>query len=187
MNRDPSVDLSGRSKRSYHKIALRCTLWQLDSPRFCRPSLHTCTASIQGDFRNSMLARWWSALNGRGGTRYGRQQVYRQYCAFGKTGLGSSPPEHRRQEHVSAAERADRHSGAKWAPMSPPGPPRWASSTTSSAGSARPTIWRAAARPLWSRMVETAAILNQAGPRSFVILDEIGRGTVYRLKGMAAP
>src|SRR4030095_15499338 len=25
--------------------------------------------------------------------------------------------------------------------------------------------------------VETAAILNQAGPRSFVILDEIGRGT----------
>ncbi len=26
-------------------------------------------------------------------------------------------------------------------------------------------------------MVETAAILNQAGPRSFVILDEIGRGT----------
>ena len=26
-------------------------------------------------------------------------------------------------------------------------------------------------------MVETAAILNQAGPSSFVILDEIGRGT----------
>ena len=26
-------------------------------------------------------------------------------------------------------------------------------------------------------MVETAAILNQAGERSFVILDEIGRGT----------
>src|SRR6202521_588011 len=26
-------------------------------------------------------------------------------------------------------------------------------------------------------MVETAAILNQAGPKSFVILDEIGRGT----------
>ena len=26
-------------------------------------------------------------------------------------------------------------------------------------------------------MIETAAILNQAGPRSFVILDEIGRGT----------
>jgi DNA mismatch repair protein MutS len=28
-----------------------------------------------------------------------------------------------------------------------------------------------------SEMIETAAILNQAGPRSFVILDEIGRGT----------
>ena len=26
-------------------------------------------------------------------------------------------------------------------------------------------------------MIETAAILNLAGPRSFVILDEIGRGT----------
>ena len=26
-------------------------------------------------------------------------------------------------------------------------------------------------------MVETAAILNQAGPRALVILDEIGRGT----------
>lgn len=28
-----------------------------------------------------------------------------------------------------------------------------------------------------SEMIETAAILNQAGPRTFVILDEIGRGT----------
>lgn len=28
-----------------------------------------------------------------------------------------------------------------------------------------------------SEMIETAAILNQAGPRAFVILDEIGRGT----------
>lgn len=28
-----------------------------------------------------------------------------------------------------------------------------------------------------TEMIETAAILNQAGPRSFVILDEIGRGT----------
>ena len=26
-------------------------------------------------------------------------------------------------------------------------------------------------------MIETAAILNQSGPRAFVILDEVGRGT----------
>ena len=31
--------------------------------------------------------------------------------------------------------------------------------------------------PLMVEMVETAAILNQAGPRALVVLDEIGRGT----------
>ncbi len=39
------------------------------------------------------------------------------------------------------------------------------------------TIWRRGVPPSWWEMVETAAILNQATPKSLVILDEIGRGT----------
>ena len=52
-----------------------------------------------------------------------------------------------------------------------------ASSIASSAASAPPTIWRAAARPSWSRWSRPRRSSISATPRSLVILDEIGRGT----------
>ena len=52
-----------------------------------------------------------------------------------------------------------------------------ASSTACSRASARPTIWRAAARPSWSRWSRPPPSSTRRPPASLVILDEIGRGT----------
>jgi DNA mismatch repair protein MutS len=54
--------------------------------------------------------------------------------------------------------------------------PRSAWSTACSAASARPTIWRAAGRPSWSRWSRPPPSWPRRR-RSLVILDEIGRGT----------
>jgi DNA mismatch repair protein MutS len=50
-------------------------------------------------------------------------------------------------------------------------------STACSAASARRTIWRAGVRPSWSRWSKPPRSSAQATERSFVILDEVGRGT----------
>ncbi len=55
--------------------------------------------------------------------------------------------------------------------------PARASSTGCSAGSAPRTISRAAARPSWSRWSRPRRSSPRRRPRSFVILDEVGRGT----------
>jgi DNA mismatch repair protein MutS len=46
-----------------------------------------------------------------------------------------------------------------------------------SPGSARPTTWRAATRPSWSRCARPRRSCAHATRRSLVILDEVGRGT----------
>ena len=86
-------------------------------------------------------------------------------------------PEHGRQEHLPAPERADRDPGADG--LLRAGRERAASawSTACSAASAPPTIWRAAARPSWSRWSRPRRSSTRREPRSLVILDEIGRGT----------
>ncbi len=50
-------------------------------------------------------------------------------------------------------------------------------STGCSRASAPPTIWRAGARPSWSRWWRPPPSSIRRAPRSLVILDEIGRGT----------
>ena len=85
-------------------------------------------------------------------------------------------PQHGRQEHLPAPECVDRGAG-------PDGlvcarrrsPHRRGGSSLLPCGRGG----RSGARPLdlMVEMVETAAILNQAGERALVILDEIGRGT----------
>ena len=69
----------------------------------------------------------------------------------GPAALARHRPQHGRQEHVPAAERADRDPGADGLLRAGRARRRSASSTACSAGSAPPTIWRAAARPSWSR------------------------------------
>ena len=86
-------------------------------------------------------------------------------------------PEHGRQDHVPAAERADRDPGADRAPS--------CRRAAAQIGIVDRLFSRVGAADDLARgrstfmveMVETAAILNQAGPRALVILDEIGRGT----------
>ena len=60
-------------------------------------------------------------------------------------------PQHGRQEHLPAPERADRDPGADRLLRAGAARRGSASSIACSAGSAPPTIWRAAARPSWSR------------------------------------
>ncbi len=96
---------------------------------------------------------------------------------YGAVDLAGHRSQHGRQVDLSPPERADRH-------------PRPGRLLRAGAGSARIGIVdrlfsRVGASDDLARgrstfmveMVETAAILNQAGENSFVILDEIGRGT----------
>jgi DNA mismatch repair protein MutS len=86
-------------------------------------------------------------------------------------------PQHGRQVDLPAPERADRHAGAD-------GQLR-AGRSGAHIGVVDRLFSRVGAADDLARgrstfmveMVETAAILNQAGPRALVILDEIGRGT----------
>ena len=115
-----------------------------------------------------------------GDQRAVRRQRLRPFAAErreGRTDLAAHRPEHGRQVDVPAPERADRR----------PRPDGRASCRRSSAkiGVVDRLFSRVGAADDLARgrstfmveMVETAAILNQAGERSLVILDEIGRGT----------
>ena len=86
-------------------------------------------------------------------------------------------PEHGRQVDLPAPERADRAARPGRQLTSPPPAPRSAWSTGCSAASAPRTISRAAARPSWSRWSRPPRSSRRRPPRSFVILDEVGRGT----------
>ncbi len=81
-----------------------------------------------------------------------RRRLCRQRLRAGRgADLACHRPQHGREEHLFAAERADRDPGADRVPMCRRGRHGSASSTACSAGSVLPTTWRAAARPLWSR------------------------------------
>ena len=74
-------------------------------------------------------------------------------CALGggEPPVAADRPQHGRQEHLPAPERADRGAWRRWAASCRRPRPGSASSTGCSAASGPPTTWRAAARPSWSR------------------------------------
>ena len=65
--------------------------------------------------------------------------------------VAADRPQHGRQVDLPAPERPDRRDGPGRLLRAGAGRPPSASSTACSAASARPTTWRAAARPSWSR------------------------------------
>ncbi len=85
-------------------------------------------------------------------------------------------PKHGRQIHLPASERADRALGADGGFVPAARARIGVIDRLFRPASAPPMIWRAARSTFMVEMVETAAILNQAGERALVILDEIGRG-----------
>ena len=82
-----------------------------------------------------------------------------------------------RQVDLPAPERADRHPRADGLLRAGDGAPISASSTACSRRVGAADDLARGRSTFMVEMVETAAILNQAGERALVILDEIGRGT----------
>ena len=95
----------------------------------------------------------------------------------GRAHLAGHRPQHGRQVDLPAPERADRGPGADRARSCRRGRRTSASSTACSPASAPPTIWRAAARPSWSRWSRPPPSSTRRRRALLVILDEIGRGT----------
>ena len=90
--------------------------------------------------------RGGAAAPGRLGLRAQRLRARRRAAA-----VAADRPQHGRQVDLPAPERADRGDGAGRLLRAGRQAHASASSTACSAASARPTIWRAAARPSWSR------------------------------------
>ncbi len=86
-------------------------------------------------------------------------------------------PEHGRQVHLPAADRAALPDGAGRLVRAGARRPSCRSSIASSRASAPPTTSRAASRRSWSRCRRPRTSCTRATSRSLVVLDEIGRGT----------